>query len=467
VALNFGPLEQKLFDWQRKRSIATAAEVVAAAITLNQPLSAVDAAEYLLRVDAAAAPAVKSLASLVLRGSEETPDEEGLGPIILASEEDLRAEVRRLRHAVSDSPRNSFLWTDLARAYTILGREKQAIRAMEIALRLAPGNRFVLRSSARLFIHVGDVDRAHDILRNSISVRRDPWVLAAEIAAAAITERTSRLIKTGRGILGSGAHPAPEITELASSIGTVDLSAGDLRSARRLFALSLQDPTENSVAQAEWVSRRVSVVEVDPRLAEGRRAYEAQAWQRYLSGQWRDAVMFCRQWLMDEPFSSRPAQLGSYLAEVGLEDFDIAEKLGRQGLLANPNDPMLLNNLVVALANQNRIDEAEREFKRIKVQTATELHATVMATEGLLAFRRGEYDRGRYLYFAAMNQLPQRSRRWRLAALHLAKEEAIARTGRALDALSMSESEGEGADLPEFHQLEMTVRRYVSSIPSV
>lgn len=460
-------LEEKLGEWERNQSVATAADVVAAAVTSGNILAAREPADFLLRSTSSATPAVKRVAQRVLGTDKQLQDTQAIssepGISDAADKQDFRRTIHRLRGELQESPRNVLTWVDLARAYTILGQPMPAVRAMEIALRLTPNNRFVLRSATRLFIHIGEPDRAHQLLRNTDVVTRDPWLLAAEISAASLAERTSRLIRRGRNILTAGDLPATEFTELASSIGTMDLTAGDLRAARRLFGLSLQEPTENAVAQAEWASRHSNVVHVAVELAEARKAYEAQAWKGYLAGQWGDALVFCRQWLMEEPFSSWPAQMGSYLAVVGLDDFRAAETFVRQGLLANPGDPMLINNLVVALADQGRLDDAEKEFRKITRPDEPELGAAITATEGLLAFRRGSYEVGRSFYMAALDRLPKGSPRRALAAHYLAREEVIAGTGGAPSALELAREERKGSVLPEFDRLEQMLARLQTS----
>src|SRR5205823_4591050 len=107
-------------------------------------------------------------------------------------------------------------WVDIARHYSIMGFNEQARRAIQKGVALAPENRFTLRSAARFYIHIGDPEVAHDILKRSEKTKSDPWLLAAEIAAATVAGRTSRLVRRGRGFLDT--HPPFQATELASAI---------------------------------------------------------------------------------------------------------------------------------------------------------------------------------------------------------------------------------------------------------
>jgi tetratricopeptide (TPR) repeat protein len=443
-------LEGRIRAWQWKPSIVTAADLVSSAVALGRIADAKLAAEFLLQPQSTATITVKRLAHRIL--GEGFVDEK-VGPVDLPAfavhEESVRGEIGRLRRAIQDTPRNSFLWVDLSRSYATLGQDAQSVRAMEIALRLAPENRFILRSSGRLFVHIGDFERAHHALRSAPNVKQDPWLLAAEIACASVAARTSRLIKTGRALLLNRRWPDFDLAELASAIGTLDLASGDNRAARRLFSVSLRDPNDNALAQAEWVARRTSIVSVDPQLAADRRAYEAQAWKQYRERDWRDAVVSCQLWLMNEPFSSRPTQMASYLALVALGDFSTAERLAAQGLLANPKDATLLNNLTVALANQGKLREAELAFVKIAPSGYSEIPGTLFATQGLLSFRRGDLQEGRALYRRSIEAFARDPGHRALAALHLAREELVAGSPLGRQALSAAQTAASGVQLPE------------------
>jgi hypothetical protein len=89
-------------------------------------------------------------------------------------------------------------------------------------------------------------------VRDESVVREDPWLLAAEVAVASVAGRRPMFVRQGRKVLESGRLPALQTAKLASAIATLEMTAGDTRSARRLFRESLVDPTDNSLAQAGW-----------------------------------------------------------------------------------------------------------------------------------------------------------------------------------------------------------------------
>ena len=58
-----------------------------------------------------------------------------------------------------------------------------------------------------------------------------------------------------------------------------------MKSSKKLFDRSLEQPTENSVAQAAWVSRQHSAVNFDVKYLEIPNTYEARSWTFYRESQ--------------------------------------------------------------------------------------------------------------------------------------------------------------------------------------
>jgi hypothetical protein len=269
-------------------------------------------------------------------------------------------------------------------------------------------------------------------------------------------------IKTARRILASQGFPASHLSELASALGTLEFQNGDTKKAKKLLRLSLSEPTENAVAQAAWVARRVSSLHLTEETLNTPRSFEARAWQRFESNEWVHSVEQCSKWLSDEPFSNRPAELGSYIAAVALQDFAMCERFARRGLLANPGHALLTNNLVVALANSGRLGDAWKLFRSISRPDPDGVsETTLLATEGLLMFRSGDPDGGRGRYVAAIESAsgPSRDRLRGLAAAHLAREEITANTPAARESLLRAEKEAGGAKHPEVQWLIQSLRK--------
>lgn len=458
--------EEKMQEWRATRSIESAADLVASAWVLGRSAEAHDAAQFLLEHAEETTPAVRSVAETMLRPpSVEAP----VAPMTGGADVDaqvFRLKVKALRSELNESPRNSILWVDLARAYTMLGQNRQSMRAMDRAVKLAPDNRFVLRSAARLFVHLEEPDRADDLLRQNPATKRDPWLLAAEIAVASVASRTSPFVRAARQILARGSYRHLDTAELASAVATLDMSAGDGRKARQMFRESLIEPNDNAVAQVGWAGRKLSGLELDAHALATPRSFEARAWDGFQTGDWPVAIGNCGEWLLDEPFSSRPAELGSYLAGVAQEDYRLSEEFARRGLTANPGETILVNNLVVALANQDKLAEAEKLFAEVARPAAMRrAEATLLATEGLLRFRGGDPKGGRDRYLAAIVAAndPSLRRVRAMAALHLLREELIAGSPDFVRDIGIAERECSGVDNADVRWLWKRLSRKVQS----
>jgi tetratricopeptide (TPR) repeat protein len=252
-------------------------------------------------------------------------------------------------------------------------------------------------------VHQGDLDQAHSVLLRTASLQVDPWILAGEVAVAAVREKSSRFIKTARNMVESRKHSAFHLSELTGALATIEARDGGLRKAKRLCALSLTDPSENAVAQAAWLSRKGAGTESESTTSQRMQSSEANAWCASLQGDWVSALREAKRWQEEQPFSSRPATFGGYIASTALEDFGEAETILRVGLRGNHDEAVLYNNLAFTLAKQGKIAEAKQLVEqglRLKLHDIERLCLT--ATQGLVAFRSGEPERGRQLYCLAI-----------------------------------------------------------------
>ena len=420
---------EKLRRWRTDRNYGVASELVGSALVLGRRdhSEVRDAIDFVVERSAEGSIGQKVVARLA-----EGPQDVG-APVPISGDNNYHQNrIHAIRHGLSHEPRDAVLWTDLGREYTILGHLRQAVKVVENAIRLAPNNRFVLRAATRLFSHIDDPRRAHDLLRGAGNVKDDPWLLAAEIAAASVAERSSRLVKRGMTIARDESRAPHEITELASTVATLEMENGAARSARRLFRISLVRPTDNSLAQVllwrrhvEWL-RGEDVTKGALRVA---RPYEASAWREFYARKWVNVVGACREWMLDEPYSVRPAMFGSFVSLVVIGDSHAAEQLAECGLKANKKDARLYNNYAVALAEQGQVGRARDAMSLAwSYEEREDVRSTVLtATEGLLAFRRGDITAGRMLYRKAIRNAQRTDQtKAALAEAYLAREEALA-----------------------------------------
>jgi tetratricopeptide (TPR) repeat protein len=411
-------LDEKVRRWQQERSPDAAFDLIEASIVAGQPDLAKGAATFIAGRQEDAQLYRAQIANRILRS---TPT--NLADLV---EINFQASARELKQRIHVDPRNSVARVDLALAYTSQGQLAPAQAEMGIALALAPDNRFVIRSAARLAVHMGDRERAHTLMARSARRRQDPWIAAAELATAHLAERPPISVRTARRMLDSADFGPLELSELTAAIATFDLRAGDTRRARRTFRRISAQSNENSVAQAEWASEQLGDLEIDLASLESPRAFEARARAAVDQDQWGKAVQEAWLWHQDQSFASQPVLLGSYAAAVGLSDFNQSAIFAERGLGANPHHPMLLNNLAFAFLELGDLDAAAKRLREMESLSMNENErAAYLATSGLLQYKNGSPDAGRSLYGDAIDYARQHGllHAASLAGLRMAREE--------------------------------------------
>jgi tetratricopeptide (TPR) repeat protein len=433
--------QKKLRLWLEKRTIENASDVVSAGLSQGYSKEAVDAAEFLMENSTIITPTVLSIANEVLTRAGKKNVEEPNTPITFEKQQ-LYSKIHDFRKGLIEYPRNPLMWVDLSRAYTVIGEWSKASSAMVRALIIAPQNRFVLRSAARLYIHVDDPHRAHDILSKSENIQTDPWLLAAEIATATVAGVKSKFLRNSHNILDREIYHPFDTSELAGALATLELFDGSSKKARKLFQVSLRNPTENSVAQSAWAKRWLPTLELGTTITTTPRTYEARAWHAYLALDWGGVIAASTDWLLDEPFSSRPADFGSYAALVGFDNYELAENIIRNALIANPDDHSLINNYVFALANQDKLVEALAVLKTINRPVPnTRDEAALRATEGLIDVRLGNIKAGQTKYLDAISLASKEAfdKVAALASIYYAREMAQNGEWTLSDAINFAE----------------------------
>ncbi|WP_420971607.1 hypothetical protein [Bradyrhizobium sp. B120] len=162
----------------------------------------------------------------------------------------------------------------------------------------------------------------------------------------------------------------------------------------------MAEPTENAVAQAHWASRRDSSIDVHADVTPN--TFEALAFEQQLAGNWSGTLDAVTKWLDIEPFSVRPAVMGSFVAVAHRGDGKAGEEFAKRGLIANKGDAMLHNNLAVSLAIQGKLAEASAELETVKFRHGAAEEAVNLATRGLIQMRAGAVHEGSHLYGQAI-----------------------------------------------------------------
>lgn len=387
----------RLEKWNLNPTLTTAAELVESSILSATEADGVGAAKTLLDDQSTAAPLLKAqAAALLLRAgfAEDVPDQYRKGAPSTGA-----GSARKM---IRLHPRDALAWVELAFSQTVGGHPRSAEHSMSVALKLAPHNRHVLRSASRLFLHLGDRDRAYDLLARNAATPADPWLLAAEIALAGVVDRHPRFFKPGMRMLENASFSPHHLTELAGATGTVELLDGSRKKAKRLFIQSVVAPTGSSLAQAEWATPSLgSEVRDSTKLSTATEPFEADAYHLYREGRLSEVPQACEKWAKVEAFSIRPFEFGSTAAGHA-EDFQTAIEIATAGLKRRSSS-LLLNCLAYALASSGEPWQAEEALSQVKWgEDDPKTQFLTVANYALAAFRKGETDEGVALYRASI-----------------------------------------------------------------
>lgn len=429
---------EKITRWRLVPNLMTAGELVEAAIIEGEEREAVKAARFLVSERSNATLPLQRLAALTLKRAGCQED------IPAGVEIHAQAEKGIWRRRTRAYPKNALAWVELALFELIRGDKKGALRSMMVALKLAPENRHVIRSASRLFLHLQQPDRAHELLFRNPTTRHDQWLIAAELSIAELAGRKPKFFSEGRKLLSTTDMMPRQITELCGALGTLELVAGRRRKARDYFTQSLTDPTGNALAQAEWASPSFGKELVSlQNLSNIAEAEEANAFHLIRSNNLTDVPATCLSWSDNEPYSIRPFEVGSSIsAQLGL--FEESLEFTRKGLFIRPNAPLLLNNRAFSLANTGRSSEAETALRGVPQNQ--DIHWYVSrANLGFIALRNGQIEHGKILYNEAIQGFRKLGafNNAAVARLYLAREAARAEVPRANEIVKEAREEAE------------------------
>lgn len=403
--------------WVHDRSVESAGELVSAAILFGKRKHADAAARY-LDESSDSVPSVKRLAQSYLGATSQLEFEDGPDDKSIAS----RVCVSRIRKSLFKYPKNSLLYSEIARHYAILGESDKSKYNLDIASILSPGNRIILRNYARMSVHLQHPEWG--LAKLSKVPQGDYWIDAAYTALADLIQSPKGRRYSPKKLMELDVDPA-EITELIAAIGTKELTNGNAKLGRKLLRKSEAGANDNTVAQLQWSAERYNFT-FDESLLEVDGSYEARANSASQKEDWDSALYHCRSWADDEPFSERPFVLGSYISAENQWDYELSAKFAFNGLKSNPKSPTLLNNLAFSNAMLGNLREAKQRLEEANFNLISEDDVPVhLATEGLIQFRENNPEDGRDLYSRSINLAVQQKRKSiaELAYLHWMMEE--------------------------------------------
>lgn len=425
-------IDKYLRDFSENKEIPFAAELLSIAF-VNDDLDYEEVNEAAVLIEKNPEKTTYSqqrLAEYIVSNGNYEPSIPSNDPKSICTKQQLISEygpkVHVLKQKLSRDCFNAIAWVDLSRCYSILGQKEKAKSCMDIAVALQPDSRFVLRSAVRLYAHYGSPDKAHWLLRHSELTKYDPWLLSAELSVSMLLGRQSTLAKLGVQMVDSDNFNPFAITELSSSLGTLEFNCGSRKKCKKMFQKALIAPNDNSAAQIEWVlSRDSSILDKQQFAPIIVNNFEAISLDTYYSKEYAMAIPNIIGWLKDMPYSRRPVMLGTSASEL-LGDRNLTLSFLDFGLLANPHDPAFLNNKAYYLALENKAQDADvyisRLFTRKDLSDREKICA--LATKGLIEFRLGHCDVGTGLYSIAIkNAMEQKELEMaKSAALNLLRE---------------------------------------------
>ena len=397
VAFSHDPA--KLADWSNSPNILTGADLVAENYILgtNSNAQAREAAIFILKHAPQSSTIIRELAHSFLQ-QDAPPRIQQPHSVFINSN---RQEVAILKRIVRANSVNPVAWSDLSLCYAMQGHRDKASRAMTVALSLGPQNRFILRNAARCFLHLQEPDRAIRLLRQSGLCGLDPWIAAAEIAISEGINRSSPYLKHSKALIADDNNSFFSKSEIAVALSTVEAKNGSRKKTKELAQIALRDPSENALAQLEWLAAQRHIQA--PANINSFAAFEAQARHFYQAKQFTESLKEAEKWIRFEPFSARPLVMATFLASTCLDDDKHAIEISTNALPANRSDPVLLNNRAFSYARLGDLSAASNALNQINLNECMDNNILMItATHGLLRFRSGKTEEGRDFYRTAV-----------------------------------------------------------------
>jgi len=390
-------------EWVENPRLTSAIDLVAEALIVKDFSSteARKAAKYILSKGALCSSLVRQLAGHFLEVQvstweeiSEIPDRDGYG-----------REIGRLRRSVRDYPVNPIAWSDLSLSYATIGEKDKAKDAMRVAMGLAKHNRFILRSASRCFMHLEEPDKAVSILNKSGLCAIDPWIASAEIAISEATGLKSKCIGKAKDLVGNDSLTPFSRSELAASLGTVEMKSGSIRRGKKIMRKAIIKPTENALAQVGWATSafQIDFDDLVKLTSTVPASYEATAVQRYYDKKFKESLEASKKWSRFQFLSSRPIIHATYISSCMLNDDLGAIDIFDNALPAQKDSPLAINNYAFALARIGRTEEAADKLRQCLHKASREEGLVITATVGLICFREGDVEGGRRLYDNAVN----------------------------------------------------------------
>lgn len=396
-----GDIQEYLVEWRSNRNLVTAGELISAAIINGQTEepAVLEAARYVVESPLAVPDALHKASKRILSiptPLEVNPDERF--PIY--------AKIARLKKLLSNYPTSAILYVEIARGYMLLGQLDLAEKCIDTALYFDKNNRFVVRAAARFFIHRKNEKRAVEVLRNSELTKVDPWLMASEISVSRQSNKRSPNLKKAVQLIESKNFSNFDLSELCSTIGMEELENNGFKKGRKLFHQSLIEANDNSYAQAQWVVQNRNLELEFPKVPINTHYKEALTYDKFAAGDYDSALQHAIEWQDEMPYSLKCAMFGSTISTVYKKDYGASIRILSNYLKTNQRNKVALNDLAYAYVLNKDVENAQKKldlaFKEIDYNYIGKADVCLIATQGLVLFRKGNAEYGAALYEKAI-----------------------------------------------------------------
>ena len=394
-------LKEYLLEWKANKNLATAGELISAAIVnrIEEEPTVREAARYVadypLKTPAALQNAAKSLL-----------DTQSYQDFFSIANLRFYEKISKLKELLNDYPSSAILHVEIARLYMLIGQLEISEYHIHSALYFDPNNRFVVRSAARFYIHTDQESKAIDVLRRSGLTKKDPWLMASEISVSRHFGKRSPNLKRAGEMIDSRNYSCFDLSELCGTLGMEELENAGYKKSRKLFNQSLADPNDNSFAQAQWVARNRHLELAFPNKPINVNFKEALCYAKFFMGDYKAALRYAQDWQEEMPFSQKCVVFGSNISTTFEKDYNTSIRLLETYLQTNRRNKAALNDLAYAYALNKDPDNAQKQVDRamqvVDVNNPEPADICLVATQGLILFRKKDVKQGSEFYEAAI-----------------------------------------------------------------
>lgn len=313
--------------------------------------------------------------------------------------------IARLKKQVRLFENDPMSWMDLAFYYSVLNDKDKARRCATVSYNLSKKNPYICRSYSRFLVDDGRPEEALYILRKSGLLFDHPLFMSAYVAINDYYNLKINILSKAKKLIKSSRINPQYISDLLSSLATIEIESGSVKKGKELLKQSLISPTENSIAQASWLNYKHGINTSRNEQA-NIFSIESSATNYYMQKKFKE----CSEVLLDL-YSFQPINDGAlvdfgYISIMGANNPEIVSQVSENRIPIERMTFGELNNLVVSKMLIKNYSNLERDIKylRSKVNTKNINDAALYsATAGMYMFSIGAIDEGLNLYKEAIN----------------------------------------------------------------